>query len=126
MSTDEEMLEGRCGGDGIGNGSGCGTGSEGQGMTTAAAATILQLPPVGLEHDECGICLDSLSEGAVASLSGNLHKGCAHKFHFECIADWAKVENRCPLCKASFSKLVKTDARTGQLMSQRSVRTREQ
>lgn len=34
---------------------------------------------------------------------------CTHKFCFECIKDWSKVTNECPLCKSRFSEIAKCD-----------------
>lgn len=29
---------------------------------------------------------------------------CNHRFHVECIKKWADMQNKCPLCKARFTK----------------------
>lgn len=34
---------------------------------------------------------------------------CSHIFCFKCIHDWAKVVNRCPLCKRDFKQIEKRD-----------------
>ena len=34
---------------------------------------------------------------------------CNHYFCFECISDWAKVTNLCPLCKGAFVRIRKID-----------------
>jgi len=51
----------------------------------------------------CAICLDGLNSDA-AKL-----KECEHSFCFDCIKQWAGVTNKCPLCKAVFSQIVRLD-----------------
>jgi len=52
------------------------------------------------EAGTCSICLDGI-EGSMAEL-----RGCAHKFHEECIYKWYEQSATCPLCRWS--------AKTGQ------------
>ena len=52
---------------------------------------IAQLPA---QPNRCGICLQS--EGSMQSLS--CHK--EHRFHCDCIEEWKRVNNSCPLCHA--------------------------
>ena len=48
------------------------------------------------ENNICGICLEPLHDGEdVAFLQ------CMHAFHPSCIEKWSRVQNACPLCKAS-------------------------
>ena len=37
---------------------------------------------------------------------------CGHRYCFQCIADWSKVTNLCPLCKRAFLKISKTVAKS--------------
>jgi hypothetical protein len=46
----------------------------------------------------CSICIDDLKEPA--SLDS-----CSHSFCFECITEWAKTMNTCPLCRERFHKI---------------------
>ncbi|KAG9410748.1 hypothetical protein AC1031_018770 [Aphanomyces cochlioides] len=56
-------------------------------------------------EDMCCICLDNVE----LDTQGFLLK-CVHTFHFDCILQWAKVTNLCPMCKTRFRKVVKRDA----------------
>jgi hypothetical protein len=77
------------------------------------------------DRDECAICHDSLRQSSsIASLEAD---GCDHRYHFECILSWSKIESRCPLCKASFTQIIKRDAHDeSKIISRLSVREREQ
>jgi hypothetical protein len=44
----------------------------------------------------CAICLDRLEQGDVV---GDIP--CEHVFHKDCLKDWLKKKNRCPLCQRS-------------------------
>lgn len=46
----------------------------------------------------CGICLEPLAQCAHV---GRLD-GCTHRYCVACIAEWAKIANVCPQCKARF------------------------
>ena len=48
--------------------------------------------------DTCSICLDLIK--IKTSLNG-----CKHEFCKDCIEDWSKMTNLCPLCKEEFSRL---------------------
>ena len=43
----------------------------------------------------CVICLESIRYQGSLSV-------CSHSFCFECILEWSKVDNSCPLCKSKF------------------------
>eukprot|EP01083_Nonionella_stella_P035403 96598_1 len=47
----------------------------------------------------CAVCLEKV-DSAVATLDS-----CQHKFHFECIRTWSKINNTCPLCKKRFHEI---------------------
>ena len=50
------------------------------------------------EIEECTICMEIIKErGSIDS--------CRHTFCFQCILDWSKVTNKCPICQASFVKV---------------------
>lgn len=52
------------------------------------------------ELNNCAICIDTI----------NIKKGvldCDHKYCFECIENWTKETNKCPICKIN-SKLLRT------------------
>jgi hypothetical protein len=46
------------------------------------------------ESNECSICLDELVLGQPA-----LRIPCGHLFHEDCIEDWLKKSNECPVCR---------------------------
>lgn len=51
---------------------------------------------------ECSICLEGYSPGEKVCIS---HKAeCPHVFHQECIAEWLKKHDRCPLCRVDLMK----------------------
>ncbi|CAH8360235.1 unnamed protein product [Eruca vesicaria subsp. sativa] len=46
------------------------------------------------EYEECTICMDMISEGQdMNSLQ------CGHIYHHECITNWVKINESCPLCR---------------------------
>ncbi len=47
--------------------------------------------------DECPICLEILQSSDIYVLN------CLHKYHKECIVDWSKRSNLCPLCNGSIA-----------------------
>eukprot|EP01101_Sappina_pedata_P000778 TRINITY_DN10969_c0_g1_i1.p1 TRINITY_DN10969_c0_g1~~TRINITY_DN10969_c0_g1_i1.p1 ORF type:complete len:293 (-),score=62.69 TRINITY_DN10969_c0_g1_i1:63-941(-) len=49
---------------------------------------------------DCGICLDDIE------LMGSI-ECCKHPFCFDCITEWSKIANTCPLCKARFLRISK-------------------
>lgn len=67
-----------------------------------AASTLRTLPRVKVTaHDlaanegtECSICLEELLKGETA-----LRIPCGHLFHEECVKDWLKKSNECPVCR---------------------------
>ena len=55
------------------------------------------------EHDDsihCSICLDDDVKDNVASLDK-----CIHVFCFDCIKEWAKKSNVCPVCRSRYNKI---------------------
>jgi len=53
------------------------------------------------EEQTCTICLESIRQES-SSLNG-----CVHIFHFQCIFEWSKITNLCPLCKTEFKTIIK-------------------
>ena len=51
-----------------------------------------------MDDEVCGICLEPLARCAHV---GRLD-GCTHRYCVACIAEWAKIANVCPQCKARF------------------------
>lgn len=49
---------------------------------------------VANEGNECSICLSDLEAGKTA-----LRLPCNHCFHVDCIEDWLKKSNECPVCR---------------------------
>ncbi|XP_010536270.1 PREDICTED: putative RING-H2 finger protein ATL19 [Tarenaya hassleriana] len=50
-----------------------------------------------MESEACAICLENLlgSEGALVQMPS-----CPHFFHRECLVEWLKRTNSCPLCRS--------------------------
>ena len=55
------------------------------------------------EASKCSICLEEVA-------CRGLLTACSHLFCFECILEWSKVENCCPLCKSKFRVIKKVCA----------------
>lgn len=80
-------------------------------------------PPAAAAREEeeeeegvsCGICLTD----ARRAVRGELDC-CAHHFCFVCIMAWARVESRCPFCKARFRTITRPPV-PGRFPSQRVV-----
>ncbi len=51
------------------------------------------------EDDACVICLEKVSERAVAA-------PCEHPFDFLCLVSWLQQRSTCPLCKYHFSNVL--------------------
>jgi hypothetical protein len=53
------------------------------------------------KDDNCSICLNKLytGNGRVRSLP------CRHNWHHECIAEWLRTENTCPVCRKMYNVL---------------------
>ena len=53
------------------------------------------------------VTVDSLKQAndGESKIQGKLE--CSHSFCFDCIMDWSKVTNMCPLCKREFFKITK-------------------
>lgn len=55
----------------------------------------------------CGICLDSVN-----IIKGSLPV-CVHTFCFDCIHQWSKTSNTCPMCKATFRMISRAEVGKG-------------
>lgn len=72
------------------------------GPPPTAAATLRTLPKIKVtaydiaanEGSECSICLADLVAGEPA-----LRIPCGHLFHEDCVKDWLKKSNECPVCR---------------------------
>lgn len=50
------------------------------------------------KHEDCSICLEQLdNENDIITTK------CNHKFHKECLSEWKKVNNTCPLCRGKLT-----------------------
>lgn len=49
------------------------------------------------DKESCSICICEFEKGEEVTI----HPSCKHMFHYECIVQWLKVKNICPLCKVS-------------------------
>lgn len=47
--------------------------------------------------DDCVICLKEFGEGG--GEKSILTTTCGHDFHDDCVMDWFKASDRCPLCR---------------------------
>jgi len=57
--------------------------------------------------EECGVCLGSPNE-----VDRGMLPSCGHSFCLSCIVSWSRLQESCPLCKASFDTvLVRKDSR---------------
>eukprot|EP00929_Paragymnodinium_shiwhaense_P074815 TRINITY_DN38283_c0_g2_i1.p1 TRINITY_DN38283_c0_g2~~TRINITY_DN38283_c0_g2_i1.p1 ORF type:complete len:354 (+),score=99.66 TRINITY_DN38283_c0_g2_i1:182-1243(+) len=73
-----------------------------KGPPATAAATLRSLPRIKVtnydievnESTECSICLDELVVGQPA-----LRIPCGHLYHEDCVRDWLKKSNECPVCR---------------------------
>ena len=54
--------------------------------------------------DKCSICKLSIdAEDESILLTDPITLCCSHKFHAECITQWAYISNTCPLCRCKFN-----------------------
>ena len=54
------------------------------------------LIPVAREFLECSICLEEIN-----SYRSSRRLSCCHEFHDNCIRDWLKRSNDCPICRTT-------------------------
>merc|ERR1740121_1532011 len=75
---------------------------ERRGAPPTSASTLRSLPRIKVtaydiaanEGSECSICLGDLVAGEPA-----LRLPCGHLFHEDCVTDWLKKSNECPVCR---------------------------
>ncbi|KAL6641389.1 hypothetical protein ACP70R_019570 [Stipagrostis hirtigluma subsp. patula] len=53
--------------------------------------------------DDCGVCLEALSEEGKEGFPMEL-PGCAHAFHRRCISKWFSRKPTCPMCRSDVTK----------------------
>lgn len=58
---------------------------------------------VGIEIDVCAICIDEFSEED-GRLIAELNCDQRHIFHVECLIEWVKKSEHCPLCRQQISR----------------------
>ncbi len=51
------------------------------------------------EKDDCRICMNNFEENEDKTLLP-----CTHKFHYDCLIEWGKHKQECPICRASIAK----------------------
>jgi hypothetical protein len=49
--------------------------------------------------EDCSICWDSVELGGEITVLA-----CSHSFHLECINQWCRVGDNCPLCRRRLSE----------------------
>ena len=54
------------------------------------------------EPDKCPVCLQAFSSAHSKAYASN----CFHAFDFECLLEWSKVRQQCPLCKTNFDRII--------------------
>jgi hypothetical protein len=59
---------------------------------------------------ECSICLDAYKSGETIALAKNA-EDCMHLFHQDCIVEWLKNHNECPLCRADLMIMPHSETR---------------
>jgi len=52
--------------------------------------------------EECSICLNGNLDCSIDS--------CKHKFHYNCIKEWSKTSNTCPLCRKVFLSFLRENS----------------
>jgi hypothetical protein len=63
----------------------------------------LQIQTFIANNELCPICLTEyfmVNEGKVFKSGEVLKNGCSHYCHVECLKNWLKVRNACPMCRA--------------------------
>ncbi|VVB01609.1 unnamed protein product [Arabis nemorensis] len=58
----------------------------------------VELIDLGKEDKECSICMENLSETSSREKVIRM-PNCLHLFHQDCIFEWLKIQNSCPLCR---------------------------
>lgn len=58
-------------------------------------------------NTECMICANELNDDSIYAQENNYFSqistgSCGHSFHNDCIKEWLKNNNSCPLCKQRF------------------------
>ncbi|XP_010533312.1 PREDICTED: E3 ubiquitin-protein ligase ATL41-like [Tarenaya hassleriana] len=55
---------------------------------------------MGLESETCSICLQDFLGSSGKNLT---HMPCSHVFHSDCVFEWLRKQNSCPLCRREIS-----------------------
>lgn len=90
-----------------GNATAVGVG-DGGGSADATSATATKA--AGSEDESVTLCVICRDEEIGEDQWGDTGGCCSHRFHFECIREWAAVTNKCPLCNVGFKELVRRNA----------------
>jgi len=77
---------------------------------------------------KCGICLSAIADdcATLVPMESSGTAQCQHCYHVDCIAQWAQVENTCPLCKMTFAQIARRDMKTGFVLSHQLVTPQKQ
>lgn len=72
-------------------------------VATRVVDELLDIPAASLScgDEDCPICLSALTGGEDSVVA--LPCGAGHRFHRQCMRDWARLSERCPLCRAVFA-----------------------
>ena len=57
------------------------------------------------EAPECSICLCDFQHGDTIAWARNTNDECHHIFHQECITEWLKSKDVCPMCRTNILRL---------------------
>mmetsp|Transcript_11399 Transcript_11399/g.20342 ORF Transcript_11399/g.20342 Transcript_11399/m.20342 type:complete len:239 (+) Transcript_11399:399-1115(+) len=79
----------------------------GQGPLIDASTSLTTLVSAEETNQNCSICFTNYAP----EIEGTLVP-CSHKFCFSCIHQWSRLSNSCPLCRASFQVIVRSDSTT--------------
>jgi hypothetical protein len=77
---------------------------EGRGNVLSRSWRAVEISVRILSKQECSICLDGYKSGETVCLAKNT-EDCMHIFHQDCIVEWLKNHNECPLCRADLMSM---------------------
>lgn len=58
-----------------------------------------------IKEDICPICLQEFSEDKQNKENNYKHLECKNYFHTQCISEWLKINETCPMCRLNINRL---------------------